>query len=180
MGPTVQVVEASQGDLEAVLAVSRAAFGGEDVPALVRELLGDPSARPLLSLVARDEGRIIGHALFTAARVGNEGAPGSAAILAPLAVIPDAQGRGVGGRLVRTGLRLLRERGVRLVFLAGHPGYYPRFGFVPAYPLGFTPPFPVLLAEAWMVRSLEPDALLSAGGAVVCAKAMDRAEHWQE
>lgn len=176
----MQVVQASDAALGALLAVSRAAFGGEDVPAFVRDLLDDPSARPLLSLVAYDEDRIIGHALFTAARVGIEEAPGSAAILAPLAVVPDAQGRGVGGLLLRTGLRLLRDRGVRLVFLAGHPGYYPRHGFEPAYPHGFTPPFPVSPAEAWMVRPLDPDALGSTGGAVLCANAMDKAEHWQE
>jgi putative acetyltransferase len=176
----MRVIEASDADLEAALAVSRAAFGGEDVPALVRELLADPSARPLLSLVALDDGPIIGYALFTTARVGTEEAPGSAAILAPLAVIPGAQGRGVGGLLLHTGVRLLRDRGVRLVFLAGHPSYYPRHGFVPAYARGFTPPFTVSPAEAWMVRPLESDALGGAGGAVRCASAMDRAEHWRE
>ena len=176
----MRVIESSDADLGAVLAVSRAAFGGEDVPALVRELLIDPSARPLLSLVVSDDGQIIGHALFTAVRVGTEETPGSAAILAPLAVLPDEQRRGVGGLLVRTGLGLLRDRGVRLVFLAGHPGYYPRHGFVPAYPQGFTPPFPVSPAEAWMVRPLESDALGSAGGVVICADAINKAEHWRE
>ncbi|HEY5167840.1 MAG TPA: N-acetyltransferase [Thermoleophilia bacterium] len=176
----MRVIEASDADLGAVLAVSRAAFGGEDVPALVRELLVDPSARPLLSLVARDDGPIIGHALFTAARLSTEEAPGSAVILAPLAVIPDAQGRGVGRFLLREGLRFLRDGGVRLVFLAGHPGYYARHGFMPAYPQGFTPPFLVSPAEAWMVRSLEADALGSTGGVVACATAMDKAEHWRE
>jgi len=176
----MRVIESSGADLGAVLAVGRAAFGGEDVPALVRELLADPSARPLLSLVALNDGPIIGHALFTAARVGTELAPGSAVILAPLAVIPDAQGRGVGGLLLRTGIRLLSDRGIRLVFLAGHPGYYPRHGFVPAYPLGFTPPFPVSPEEAWMVRPLESDALGGTGGVVRCADAMDKAEHWRE
>jgi putative acetyltransferase len=176
----MRVIEATDADTGAVLAVSRAAFGGEDVPALVRELLVDPSARPLLSLVVRDDGPIIGHALFTAAVIGTEDAPGSAVILAPLAVVPDAQGRGVGGLLLRTGVRLLRDRGVRLVFLAGHPGYYPRHGFVPAYPQGFTPPFPVSPAEAWMVRPLESDALDGVGGAVMCANAMNKAEHWRE
>ncbi len=176
----MRIVEATDADLGGVLLVSRLGFGGEDVPALVRELLVDPSARPLLSLVACDDGPIIGHALFTAARVGTEEAPGSAVILAPLAVHPDSQGRGVGGLLLSTGFRLLRDRGVRLVFLAGHPGYYPRHGFVSAYPLGFTPPFPVSPAEAWMVRPLGRDALAGSAGAVSCATAMDEVEHWRE
>jgi putative acetyltransferase len=176
----MRVVEATGADLDGVLAVSRAAFGGEDVPALVGELLADPTALPLLSIVARETGLIVGHALFTAARVGTEGEPGQAAILAPLAVMPDAQGRGVGGLLLSTGFGLLRDRGVRLVFLAGHPDYYTRRGFVPAYPLGFTPPYPVLPAEAWMLQPLEPDALATKAGPVTCADAMNKAEHWQE
>jgi predicted N-acetyltransferase YhbS len=176
----VHIVEASDADLEAVLAVSRAAFGGEDVPDLVRDLLGDPSARPLFSLTARDGGRIIGHALFTAARVGTEDTPGSSVILAPLAVVPDAQGRGTGRLLLEMGLRLLEASGIRLVFLAGYPDYYTRHGFEPAYPHGFTPPFPVSPAEAWMVHSLQPDALGDTGGAVICADSMDKVEHWQE
>jgi putative acetyltransferase len=176
----VHIVEASDADLEAVLAVSRVAFDAEDVPALVRDLLDDPSARPLLSLIARDGGRIVGHALFTAARVGTEAAPGSSAILAPLAVVPDAQRQGVGGQLLEAGLRLLRVSGIRLVFLAGYPDYYTRHGFEPAYPHGFTPPFPVSPTEAWMVHSLQPGALGATDGVVICATAMNKAEHWQE
>jgi putative acetyltransferase len=176
----VHIVEASDADLEAILAVSRAAFDGEDVPDLVRDLIDDPSARPLLSLVACDSGRTVGHALFTAARVGTEEAPGSAVILAPLAVVPDAQSCGVGGLLLQTALGLLGVSGLQLVFLAGYPDYYLRHGFEPAYPHGFTPPFPVSPAEAWMVHSLRPNAFGPTGGAVTCANAMDKAEYWQE
>lgn len=176
----MHIVEASNADLEAVLAVSRAAFDGEDVPALVRDLHDDPSARPLLSVIARDGGRIVGHALFTAARVGTEDTPGTSVILAPLAVVPDAQRQGVGGLLLQKGLRLLLVSGIRLVFLAGYPDYYTRHGFEPAYPHGFTPPFPVSPAEAWMVRSLQPGALAATGGVVICATAMNKVEHWRE
>ncbi len=67
------IAEASEPDLEDVLAVSRDVFEGEDVPTLVRDLLEDPSARPLLSLMAREDGRTIGHALFSAAKIEAEG-----------------------------------------------------------------------------------------------------------
>jgi predicted N-acetyltransferase YhbS len=69
---------------------------------------------------------------------------------------------------------------MRLVFLAGYPDYYLRHGFEPAYPHGFTPPFPVSPSEAWMVRPLGSEALGNTGGVVTCANAMDKAEHWQE
>ena len=131
------IVEASGSELEDALAVSRVALGGEDAPALVRDLVADPSAHPLLSLIALDGGRTIGHALFSAARVDAEGDSASAVILGPLAVVPDVQGKGVGGLLLQAGLRLLGESGIGLVLLAGDPRYYDRHGFEPAHRHGF-------------------------------------------
>ncbi|WP_439346592.1 GNAT family N-acetyltransferase [Vacuolonema iberomarrocanum] len=57
--------EATESDLDDVLRVERAAFGSEEEPELVRNLLVDPSAKPLLSLLAVEEGRAVGHVLFT-------------------------------------------------------------------------------------------------------------------
>jgi len=176
----VLIVEASASDLEDVLAVSRVAFEGEDVPTLVRGLMDDPSARPLLSLIAVDGGRTMGHALFSAARVEAEEDSASAVILGPLAVVPEAQRKGVGGLLLEAGCRRLGESGIELVFLAGDPGYYSRHGFEPAHRHGFLPPFPVTPEEAWMVRALTPDALGLAAGEVICADALNKAEHWRE
>jgi putative acetyltransferase len=176
----VLIVEASASDLEDALAVSRVAFGGEDVPTLVRDLVADPSSRPLLSLIALDDGRTIGHALFSAARVEAEEDSASAVILGPLAVVPAAQRKGVGGLLIEAGLRLLGESGIGLVFLAGDPRYYDRHGFEPAHRHGLVPPFSVTPEEAWMVRALTPDALGVAAGAVICADVLNKAEHWRE
>ena len=132
MGVHVRIVEAAASDLQYVLEVERLAFGGDDEAELVRDLLGDPTARPLLSLLAWEDDRPVGHILFTAARL--QGAPGDVpvSILAPLAVIPDAQRQGVGGALVEEGVRRQSGSGVALVFVLGHPGYYPRHGFEPA------------------------------------------------
>jgi putative acetyltransferase len=57
--------------------------------------------------------------------------------LGPLAVEPADQARGLGGMLVRAGLEACAARGAGLVFVLGHPGYYPRFGFEPAAACGF-------------------------------------------
>ena len=125
----MRITEASISDLQSVLSIERAAFGQDDEAELVRALLEDPSAQPSLSLLAWVQGRPVGHILFTAARIGDGSAPVRAAILAPLAVVPDAQRQGVGGRLIEEGVSVLRARGVGLVLVAGHPDYYPRHGF---------------------------------------------------
>ena len=139
--------EAAAADLQAILAVERAAFGGESEAGLVAALLDDPSAAPLLSLVAEREQALIGHVLFTQVRIGPMPAPLNAMILAPLAVVPVAQGLGIGSALVRTGLARLERSGVQLVFVLGDPEYYGRFGFEPAGPLGLEPPY--ALPAAW-------------------------------
>ncbi len=178
----LRIEEAAASDTDDVLAVERAAFGSDAEADLVQALLDDPTAQPRLSLVARDAHGAIGHVLFTAARL--EGWPHEApiAILAPLAVVPDAQRHGVGGALIERGLDLLRQSGVTLVFVLGHPDYYPRHGFEPAGRLGFEAPFPIPGADAgaWMVRALRPGLIGALVGTVRCADALNEAAYWQE
>ena len=178
----LRITEAAHTDLHHVLSVERAAFGRDDEAELVRSLLDDPSAYPLLSLLAWVDERPVGHVLFTSVRVDDAPGAVSAAILAPLAVVPDAQRQGIGGRLIERGISVLSDRGAGLVFVLGHPDYYPRHGFEPAVPHGFVPPFPMPPEheDAWMVRALREDLVGAIRGRVVCADAMNRPEHWRE
>jgi putative acetyltransferase len=176
----MRIDEASHADLEDVLSVERLAFGEDDVAELVRELVDDPSAQPLLSLLAWDGLCPVGHIMFTPARIEGAARDVAVSILAPLAVVPGAQRGGVGGRLIEEGLRRLAESGAELVFVLGHPEYYPRFGFQPAIPLGLSAPYPVCPEEAWMVMELRSGVIGSVRGTVLCAHAMSRPEHWRE
>jgi predicted N-acetyltransferase YhbS len=186
MGSPALIIRASrEADREAIVALHMAAFGeaeGEEVSALANDLLDDPTAMPLLSLVAEQNGQIIGHVHFSAVRVlgDEEGVPGR--ILAPLAVAPTAQGRGIGSELTLDGLERLRAESVRLVFVLGHPGYYPKFGFQPAGALGLDAPYPIeeKNADAWMVQELHPGFLGRVKGTVQCAATLMAPEHWQE
>jgi len=172
---------ATDADFDDVLAVEREAFGEEDEAELVRALLDDASARPVLSLLAFQGNRVVGHILFTRGRL--QAHPQlSLAILAPLAVVPDAQNQGIGGKLIAHGLGLLTASGVDLVFVLGHPGYYPRHGFTPAGKLGLQAPYPIPEkdADAWMVQALRPGVIGSVSGTVLCADALDKPEYWRE
>jgi putative acetyltransferase len=174
--------ETTLSDLDAILAVEDAAFGRDDVVGLTRDLLHDPTAIPALSLLAFDGDRPVGHILFTSARLEPSAPSATLSILAPLAVIPEEQGNGVGGALIEYGLRVLSDAGVGLVFVLGHPGYYPRHGFAPAGCQGFDAPYPIPAkdADAWMVRELRPGLIGNLRGTVLCAEALDRPEHWRE
>ncbi len=174
----VSIDEASTSDLDDVLLIERAAFGSDTEAGLVEALLDDPSARPQLSLVARDGGRPVGHILFTSVTLTGTHYGSPMAILAPLAVVPDAQRLGIGGALIEKGVEMLRHRGVDLVFVLGHPDYYPRHGFEPAGRHGLEPPFPVRLDDAWMVRALRPEVLDSCCGRIKCADVLSKPEYW--
>lgn len=174
--------EADETELENV---HMEAFGqkeGPEIKQLVSDLLKDDTALPLLSLVAVDGGKTLGHVIFT--RVGISGAsePVSAQILAPLAVVPGAQNKGIGNLLVREGLRQLRELGVSLVFVLGYPAYYTRFGFMPAGAQGLEAPYviPEEHADAWMAQELFPGVIGRISGRVQCSDALSHPGYWRE
>ncbi len=120
----------ARGDAPAVFEVNARAFDGEAEARLVEALR--KAGRPTISLVGLVTGRIVGHILFS--RVEVETNPSQAEVwgLGPMAVLPEIQRRGIGVQMVERGLEDCRVRGVEVVVVLGHAGYYPRFGFLPA------------------------------------------------
>lgn len=137
---------------------------------------------PLLSLVAVDGGKISGHILFTRVKVIDAPEVASAQILAPLAVLPSAQNKGVGNLLVREGLQQLKASGVSLVFVLGYPAYYARFGFVPAGARGLEAPFyiPEKNPGAWKVQELYSGMIEKVEGRIECADVLNHPKYWRE
>jgi putative acetyltransferase len=144
-------------DLPHVRSVNEDAFGRPDEADLVDNLRAEGVV--LCSLVAEEQGRVVGHILFTRMWIANI----AAVALAPMSVLTGYQRRGIGGLLVRRGLDQLREQGERIVIVLGHPDYYPRFGFSVGKASGLESPFP---AEAYMALELEPGALSGVRGKV--------------
>lgn len=180
-----QIRKAIHSDLQAISELVLAAFGVEEGPEIVQliaDLLADRTASPTLSLVAEVDGELVGHILFSKAHVESSDREVSAALLAPLAVHPDQQARGIGGRLIREGLAQLAAAGVDLIFVLGHPGYYPRFGFSEAGIRGFAAPYPIAPrnAGAWMVQALRPEIIGMVSGRVACAEALADPKYWHE
>lgn len=181
----VRIRKALQFDRQAILDVVLAAFGdsqGQEIADLVLDLLRDPTAQPVLSLIAESKSAVVGHILFTKAEISNSPPTIDAAILAPLSVHPNFQNQGIGGHLIREGLRELRAAGVALVFVLGHPGYYSRHGFVAAGVKGLAAPYsiPPENADAWMVQELRSNMVGRITGTVLCADALNHPRHWIE
>ena len=122
-------------DRRAVLALVRAAFDpGDEEVAIVKKIWESAAHLQDLDLVAVTGGRIVGHILHSRATVDGWGV----IALAPVAVLPEHQRKGIGSALVEEALSRADAAGHPMVVLLGHPEYYPRFGFVEAMPLGLT------------------------------------------
>jgi putative acetyltransferase len=114
--------------------VHEAAFGRPDEARLVARLRLE--ARPCVSLLAERGGRAIGHVFFSPIAIESERPAPAGGGLAPVGVLPDEQGRGVGAALIRAGVGAARGAGWELLVVLGNPAYYGRFGFELAAPYG--------------------------------------------
>ena len=134
--------------------VNEAAFGCADEADLIEALRIERAV--LLSAVAESDGQIVGHILFSRMSIDTPTGAIAAAALAPMAVVPHDQRRGIGGRLIRYGLDAMRGLGERIVIVVGHPAYYPRFGFSTEQARSLEHPFP---PDVFMALELSPGAL---------------------
>jgi putative acetyltransferase len=156
-------------DAEAIRALYVEAFAPSRAEAQLVDLLrAAGELEHELCLVAVDGEQVVGHIAFSRARLdsGDE-----VLALAPMAVVPERQGVGIGAALVREALHRARATRFPLMIVLGHAEYYPRFGFGPAADLGIVAPFEVP-EEAWMAVKL-PAYRPEARGVVTYADAFD-------
>lgn len=150
-----------QHDVVAVRVVHERAFGRPEEARLVEMLHRGEFVR--LSLVAEVGGQVVGHVLFSDLPVRTDEGVVHLLALAPLAVLPEWQRRGVGSALVRHGLKACAECGQRAVVVLGEPAYYGRFGFTAEQTARLESPY---AGPYFQAVELQPGALESVTGAV--------------
>lgn len=137
--------------VRAAFATAEHADGNEQD--LVAALRKSDAFVPQLSLVAEVDGALAGYILFTKALVGQR----EVLALAPLAVLPAYQRKGVGKALVQAGHSRAKALGFTHSLVLGSETYYPQFGYVPAQTLGVQVP-PGMPPENFMALRLQNDA----------------------
>lgn len=133
---------------------------------LVDRLHNSETYIPELSLVAKtDQEKIVGYILLTEVEIVSESGVKTSLAVAPLAVLPEYQNRGIGGMLLREAHKRAAALGYGTAVLLGHKDYYPRFGYCKAIEHNITFPFDVPF-EYCQVIELIPGALKSVNGCV--------------
>jgi putative acetyltransferase len=143
----------TRGDIKGVHALNELAFGQPLEAAIVDKLRGN--CDDLLSLVATENEKIVGHILFSPAEI--EGLHGiiKGMGLAPMAVLPDMQRQGIGTLLINKGIEELKKRRSPFIIVLGHHEYYPRFGFERASLCGIKCQWDGIPDEAFMILWLD-------------------------
>ena len=135
-------------DFDAVFNLIEKAFESEQMSDhkeqfLVGRLRKSDSFIPELSMVAEFENKIVGHIMLTKLKIKNEQNEFDSLALAPVSVIPEYQGKGIGGILIKEAHKRAKELGHQSIVLLGHEKYYPKFGYKQADNFGIELPFDV-------------------------------------
>ena len=168
----ITVRQEQPDDIAAVRAINEVAFA----PRTRREMEAGRSAEAgivdairsacpdVVSLVAVDGNRIVGHIFFSPVSVSTSEGTVRGMGLAPMAVLPELQRQGIGSILVRAGIEAMRDRECPFVIVVGHPEFYPRFGFVPASRHDLSCQWDGVPDEAFMVLVLDEDFMSRVSG----------------
>lgn len=141
-----------------------AEYSSQNEHIIVQKLRKGSAFIPELSLVAEVDNKIAGHILFTRMLIlGKENYESLS--LAPVSVLPEYQGRGIGSELIRKGLAIATDMGFESVILVGHKDYYPRFGFERASKWGITSSLEIP-DEVFMAMQLKKDSLKGKSGVI--------------
>ena len=170
----MQIRTATKYDADVVRGVHLSAFpeGESEVIAMLAvDLLSEEAAPPTLSLVAEVDGAVVGHVAFSPVTNHDTKEP-LGYILAPLSVKPDYQKRGVGSRLINSGMERLPEATAGIVFVYGDPKYYGKFGFSVDAAEGYIPPYKLQYPFGWQAIVLNDCGAQSASAKINCVSSL--------
>jgi putative acetyltransferase len=159
-------------DRAAIRDVNERAFGRDNEATLVDRLRS--ANKVVISLVALDQIRVVGHILFSTVTVAVAPENFRGLGLGPMSVLPEFQNQGIGSRLVREGLEACKREECDAVVVLGHTRFYPRFGFLKAKDYGLDNEYNA--SDAFMVMELRGGVLEAISGLVKYAPEFRDAE----
>lgn len=171
---------AKKTDLDAIQKVIETAFSDAENKAiinLVAEMSGETTNPPIKSLVAEIDHQVVGYVAYSPIFMpSNTDITGY--ILAPLALSPEHQKKGIGSTLVKSGIDMLTTEGVDVLLVYGDPDYYERFGFREETGHLFVPPYPLQYPFGWLGMMLNETDAPAASIKFDCIAALSHADLW--
>ena len=167
----VIIRQENQTDFPLVFNLIKASFENEihtdhQEQYLVERLRKSVDFIPELSLVAENQGNIVGYILLSKIKILSQiNNPKGSLALAPVAVLPQYQNQGIGGRLIATAHEKAKNLGFDSVIVLGHESFYPKFGYVTAENFNIKSPFDVP-SKNFMAIELVHESLKSVEGIV--------------
>ena len=148
---------------------------GLTVGNIAYNLLSNTDTHDLYGFVAIENEKIIGSIIFSRLTFESEV---NAFLLSPVAVHTSYHGKGVGQKLIRFGLDILKEDGVVLAFTYGDPNFYVKVGFNPIPESLIKAPLKLTYPEGWLGQSLVSDEVEPIAGKSYCVEALNKSEYW--
>ena len=159
----INIRKEKDSDKENIWKVNAGAFETEAEANLVNALRD--SGIHFISLVAEQDEKIVGHILFTPVEFLGDNSGLKLMGLAPMAVLPKYQKKGIGKQLVNKGIENCITQGYDAIVVLGHPEYYPKFGFTPSVKYGIKSEYDVP-DEVSMVLELRENSLKGKSGII--------------
>ena len=152
----------TEKDKTAIQQINQSAFETFAEATLVDTLR--EQCHPIISLIAEEDRKVVGHIMFSPVAL-NRSSDIKIMGLAPMAVLPNYQRKGIGAALVQAGLDECKKLGFGTVVVLGHTNYYPKYGFISAVQFGINCEYDVP-EDAFMVLELEAGYLAGVKGKI--------------
>ncbi len=138
---------------------------GDEVP-LIHELRKTYDYQPSLEVVAKHtEAEVVGHGLLTPVTIRGNRHTTTILALAPLAVAPDWQGKGVGSELLSELETRARLAGFSAISVVGDMNFYGARGYVMAEDFAIHNSLPIPMGSN-LIKPLTAGALANVGGMI--------------
>jgi predicted N-acetyltransferase YhbS len=161
---------------KATFTASEGADEGTLIAELVRKQLAETPADDIHVFTAEEDGSLLGACVFTRLTYAQDDR--TVFVLAPVAVMTERQGQGIGQKLLRQGLNVLRDAGVDVAMTYGDPNYYQKVGFQPVSEDDAPAPFKLQFPHGWLGQSLTDRPWSALSGPSYCVPALNDPVFW--
>ncbi|MDY0135672.1 MAG: N-acetyltransferase [Thiomicrospira sp.] len=160
-----QTFSASEGEQEGAL-----------IADLAKQLCQTTRPADLQIYVAIEDLQIIGCIMLT--RLTYPQSEKIVFMLAPVAVHPNVQRRGIGQALIEFAKTEMKQQGVDVMVTYGDIGFYAKVGFAPVAEVVLPSPMPLSYPQGWLAQSLKRHEIQPIAGPAECVEAFSNPAYW--